>query len=538
MILMTYLVGVRNPSDWEASPLDVADLRAPMTDEFGVVNKSSGQAGDVVQAGNIHGDVIFNKNDREGLTVPRQLPPSILNFIGRKDDLAELDAALNNTEQKIPGAVVITAIAGMAGIGKTALAVQWAHLNRQNFPDGDLYVNMRGFDSNKPIGANDALEGFLLALGVLPRRIPVDVASRSSLFRSLLSERRMLVLLDNAVSAEQVRPLIPSAQECLVLVTSRNRLSGLVARDGARRVSLGLLSADDAITLLSRVVGEGRVEQELTAAREIAQLCAYLPLALRIAAVRVASSPDASLKELIRELQSERGRLDFLEADGDEGTAVRAVFSWSYHALGIETARMFRLLGLLTGTEIVVDEAAIVSNTPKASAKNILERLASVHLLERGLRGIYRFHDLLRVYAFERVEADETADSLDEVRRRLKSWDAFTEVRKTANSYRRMNEEWARAVTLRSAGDIAAENGWTDEAMACFKDSISIFTQIEDSRHLGFVHYSIGRLYQNNNLTDRAMLEYQKAIASFELIGDEVDKLLVVRAAESLPRDD
>jgi tetratricopeptide (TPR) repeat protein len=295
--------------------------------------------------------------------------------------------------------VVITAIAGTAGVGKTALAVQWARQVADRFPDGQLWVNLRGYDPDQPMTPGQALTLFLRALGVPGSQIPVEVDAQTGLYRSLLEGRRVLVVLDNANSPDQVRPLLPGAPGCLVLVTSRDDLPGLVARDGAGRVRLDLLSEDDAVALLHTLLG---VAADPTAVAELAALCARLPLALRIAAERINSS-SRPVGEAVAELATEP-RLDALAAGDDPHTAVRGVLSWSYQALPPAAASLFRRLGLVPGVDRDAYAAAALTNGALPDVRRLLGTLTSAHLVEEH-RGRYRMHDLLRAYANEHAEA-------------------------------------------------------------------------------------------------------------------------------------
>ncbi|MDQ3886766.1 MAG: NB-ARC domain-containing protein, partial [Actinomycetota bacterium] len=273
-------------------------------------------------------------------SVPRQLPVDVRHFTGRVAELAKLDILLAQDDTARPAAMVISAVAGTAGVGKTALVVHWAHRVRDCFPDGQLFMNLRGYGPDSPMTAERALEGFLRALNVPVEQIPAGLEARAALYRSLLDGRRVLIVLDNASSAEQVRPLLPGSPSCRVVITSRSRLSGLIARDGASRVTMDLLPPAEAIALLRDVIGDNRVAAESEAAAELAKRCAYLPLALRIAAERAVTHPHVPLTDLTDELAVEHDRLDLFAADEeeDEATALRAVFSWSYRALPAEAA--------------------------------------------------------------------------------------------------------------------------------------------------------------------------------------------------------
>ncbi len=357
--------------------------------------------------------------------VPAQLPANVDVFTGRSNELAELDRLLAVTSGTST-AVMIFVISGIAGVGKTALAVRWAHRVQDRFPDGQLYVNLRGYDPGPPVIPEQALDGFLRALDVSVEKMPHGVEEKAGLYRSLLDGRRVLVVLDNAITAEQVRPLLPGSAGCLVVVTSRNRLSGLSVRDGAHRVNLDSLRLAEAIMLLREIIGVTRLDAELDMAVELARQCTCLPLALRISAERTASHPYITLADLVSEFADEHDRLDALVADDDEVTAVRSVFFWSYRTLAPAVARMFRLLGLHAGPDISLPVAAALAGITPHQARQLLDVLTSVHLLEEAGRDRYRFHDLLRVYAAERAAAEETDHTRATAVQRMLAWYLYT----------------------------------------------------------------------------------------------------------------
>jgi tetratricopeptide (TPR) repeat protein/transcriptional regulator with XRE-family HTH domain len=348
--------------------------------------------------------------------VPRQLPAAVRNFAGRSAELAELNGLLGPA---VPGprTVVISSIAGTAGVGKTSLAVHWAHQAAHLFPDGQLYVNLRGFDpSGAPVTSAAAVRGFLDALGVLPGHLPAGLDAQASLYRSLLAGRRTLIVLDNARDAAQVRPLLPGAPGCVVLVTSRHQLTGLAAADGARLLTVDVLIQAEARELLASRLGRGRVAAEPAAVTELIELCARLPLALGIAAAR-AARPGLPLAALATELRDSRDRLDVLST-GDAATDVRTVFSWSCQQLGEPAALMFRLLGLHPGPDITAPAAASLAGVPLARARQALAELARAHLIAEHVPGRYAFHDLLRTYAAEQAachDSDATRDAIGRV---------------------------------------------------------------------------------------------------------------------------
>src|SRR5258707_15204083 len=281
--------------------------------------------------------------------VPAQLPPDVRGFTGRHDELDELDRLLIK-EGDQSTAVVISAVAGTAGVGKTALAVRWAHLVRDAFPDGQLYVDLRGYGPDRPIPAEKALARFLTNLGVAGSDIPLDVDDRAARYRTEINGRRMLVVLDNAASVEQIRPLLPGTPSCSVLVTSRDSLPGLVALHGGCRLDLDLLPLPDAVTLLHKLIGE-RVEAEPEAATTLATQCARLPLALRVAAELATTRPAAPLADLVRELADQAQRLQRPDAGGEPPAAIRVGFSWSYKPLPAAAARAFPLPGPRPGAD-------------------------------------------------------------------------------------------------------------------------------------------------------------------------------------------
>jgi tetratricopeptide (TPR) repeat protein len=340
-------------------------------------------------------------------TVPHQLPAGVRHFTGRVNELAALTGLLEQAGVETQPTVVISAIGGTAGVGKTALAVRWAHQVAARFPDGQLYVNLRGYDPDQPVAAADALAGFLRALGVAGQDIPAELDERAARYRSLLAGKRLLVVADNAGSEAQVRPLLPGDPGCVALVTSRDPLAGLVARDGARRVDLGLLPPGDATGLLRALIGR-RAAADTKSAAALADQCSRLPLALRVAAERAAAHPAHPLADLVGELADEQRRLDLLDAGGDPQTAVRAVFSWSYEHLGSGAGRLLRLLGLLRGRDVTIGAAASLAGCRQEQAGRFLNELTAAYLVAEEEPGRFTLHDLLRLYSAERADQEET----------------------------------------------------------------------------------------------------------------------------------
>ncbi|MFI7500448.1 tetratricopeptide repeat protein [Streptomyces sp. NPDC049687] len=337
--------------------------------------------------------------------VPTQLPMDAGGFTGREEELAQLEAMLATAAER-PAAVVVSAVSGTAGVGKTALAVHWAHRARPRFPDGQLYVNLRGYDPDQPVTAADALVRFLTALGVSGQDVPLELDDRAARYRSEAADRRMLIVLDNAATVEQVRPLLPGTGTCAVLVTSRDSLAGLVAREGAHRLDLDLLPAVAARTLLCRLIGP-RADADPDAVDALAAQCARLPLALRVAAELAAARPTTPLADLVVELADQQRRLDLLDADGDPRAAVAAVFSWSLRHLPPDAARTFRLLGLHPGTDLDAYAAAALSDSSPADTRRALDVLARAHLVQPVDAARYGMHDLLRAYAARLATAED-----------------------------------------------------------------------------------------------------------------------------------
>ncbi|MFI5936968.1 tetratricopeptide repeat protein [Actinoplanes sp. NPDC051494] len=338
---------------------------------------------------------------------PAQLPPDVRGFVDRTAELAALDEIFAGTGRE-PHALTIAAVSGTAGVGKTALTIRWANRVAGRFPDGQLYVDLRGYDPERPMSPETALSGFLHALGVAGGDIPLSTADRAAQFRTLVAGRRMLLLLDNASSAEQVRQLLPGVASVFVLVTSRDSLPGLVARHGATRIELELLDLPDSLALLRALVN-GRVDEDPAAAEALVTLCARLPLAVRIAAELVLAQPRKPLRDLVAELTGQGERLARLEAGQDSRTAVTAVFSWSYSRLPAPAALVFRGLGSHFGP--VVDErvAAALAGVDVPVAREALEVLARAHLVRPTEPGRYVMHDLLRAYSAGLTSQELTA---------------------------------------------------------------------------------------------------------------------------------
>ncbi|SEN74335.1 ATP-binding protein [Actinacidiphila rubida] len=340
--------------------------------------------------------------------VPQQLPPDLAAFRGREDVLKSVHAYTDQGAAN-GGHVVISAIGGMAGVGKTALAVHWAHRVADRFPHGQLYVNLRGFEHpGQPLDPGEALGGFLRALGVPSSDIPAGTDDRSALFRERTASSRLIVVLDNAQTAEQVRPLLPASKGCLTIVTSRNQLSGLAATEGASLVSLDVRTEAEALAALAARIGDERCGSEPESAADLVALCGYLPLAIAVVGVQLAAEARMPLRAAVRELRQAQPRLDAL-ASQDQRVDVRAVFSRSYRALTPGTARFFRHLALHPGPAVSAEAAASLADVGLPQARRHLRELTSASLLSRDAHGRYVLHDLVRAYGTELVgqEADD-----------------------------------------------------------------------------------------------------------------------------------
>jgi len=349
--------------------------------------------------------------------VPAQLPPVVAGFTGRATELSALDAALaasaslradHLAESRTPTTVLITAIGGTPGVGKTALAVWWAQRVKDRFPDGQLFLNLRGFGpTGQPMPPSEAVRACLDALGVRPEAIPATLDAQVGRYRSLMAERRMLVVLDNAATAEQVRPLLPGTSSCVVVVTSRATLTGLVATEGARPITLDVFSPAESRELLGRRLGQARVDAEPDSVDEIVSRCARLPLALAVVAAQTALQSGFSLATVAQALRQAGPDLAPF-ADADPATDIRVVFSWSYRVLGPVAARLFRLSALHPGAELTEPGLASLAGVPPDEVLPPLAELVRAHLLTERQPGRYTCHDLLRAYATELVRVHET----------------------------------------------------------------------------------------------------------------------------------
>ncbi|WP_055558634.1 AfsR/SARP family transcriptional regulator [Streptomyces luridiscabiei] len=359
---------------------------------------------------------------------PRQLPHAIRDFTGRTDHLAALDALLPPGREELGSgqAVVISALDGSGGVGKTTLAMHWAHRVQHRFPDGTLHTDLRGYGPGRPATPAEVLDDFLVALGVPPTAVPAGTGARSGLYRTMAAGRRILIVLDNANSAEQVRALLPGTPGCMVLVTSRDSLSGLVVTEAAHRLTLDVLSNSEATALVAGIIGPHRAATESAAVDDLVGLCARLPLALRIAAGHAAAHPNTTVADIVAELTEEDSALDALSRNQDPRAAVRTVFAWSYDQLSPPQAHLFRHLGLHPGPAFSTAAAAALAHLSPREARTLLGALADAHLIEPVAHDRYRFHDLLRAYAAELTHHSDTEQDHQRAREAVLTWYTHT----------------------------------------------------------------------------------------------------------------
>jgi DNA-binding SARP family transcriptional activator len=507
--------------------------------------------------------------------LPAQVPPDIAGFAGRTPELRHLYAMVPTTPElsplsaEAPASPAVAVITGTAGVGKTALAIRFARQSAGHFPDGQLYVNLRGFDqSGNPANAGTVLRGFFEALSVPSHQVPPDVEGKTALFRSLLNGKRMLLLLDNARSTEQVRPLLPGSPGCIVVITSRSQLTGLVAAEGARLLQLDVLSGTEARELLAGRLGEERVAAEPAAAGELILRSSALPLALSVTCARAATRPGLALADLASELRDARSRLDVLQTD-DVTTDLRAVFSWSYNRLSDSAKRMFRLLSVHPSPDVSAPAAASLAGIPLWEARATLAELTSASLLTEESSGRFTCHDLLRAYAAERAAAsDDSQVGGDRDKARLRLIDHYA---RTAYSgalrlfpgicqtdlppevpgvvpldFGTYDEAltWFTAEhhALHTVITLAAEQRYDDycwklawhwslhlkrktllhEAIVVLRTGLTAAKRLGDPESLGRVHYELGHAYARLGKATEANQHLARALEMYMKLGDRI----------------
>ncbi|GAA3585331.1 BTAD domain-containing putative transcriptional regulator [Nonomuraea rosea] len=514
-------------------------------------------------------------------TVPAQLPADIPHFIGRADEQAELDALLKERASK--NLLTIALITGVGGVGKSSLAVRWGHSVAHLFPDGQLFVDLRGYDLNaEPLNAGVVMDRFLRALGVGGDRIAHELDERAAQFRTTIAKRQLLIVLDNARVIEQVRPLLPGSGNCCVIVTSRDPLGDLTAREGATMVHLDVLSATDSAALLAGVADPAVMDEDPGATARLGRLCDGLPLALRIVGARLTARSYWTPARLVKRLADERRRLDELSYGQ---LTVRATFALSYRDLSPEAARMFRRLGLLEVPDFAPWVGAALLDIDDIEGENLIEQLVDAQLLEAVGRDCadqvrYRFHDLVRLYAKERALAEESEqERMEAVSRALAGWlslteeahrreygGAFTQMHGAVTRWRPQDvdlllerplhwldsERGALICAVSQASDLGLTQHCWDlavtattlfESRSYFDDwrttheiALAAARAAGDVRGEGAVLCSLGSMHLFQQSPDRAGERLCAALELFEGIGERFGRALVLRSLSLLDR--
>ena len=469
------------------------------------------------------------KRDR---VVPAQLPADIGDFVGRAQAVVLVEALLR-TAQGVP----VVTLAGPPGVGKTALAVHAAHKMRSSFPDGQLYVNLRGYARAAPLTAMDVLPRFLRALGVPPESVPLDQDEQEAMFRSRMTDQQVLLLLDNAANAEQIRPLLPGSPGCAVLVTSRDTLRGLAVSHAASNVRLDVLDDEEAKALLAGMLGEDVVREQSAAADQLTALCAHLPLALRIAAANLLSRPEVTIDSYVEELRA-GNRLAALTVEGDERAAVHAAFDLSYAALKPELAQLFRLLSITPGTDITADVAAALGGLTTQDARRRLDRLATANLVDNHAPGRYQFHDLLRDYAAERLAFEDDPAESRQAFRRLLDW----AIRSVDNATDALKNTLMRLPRKATSSDVTPQTfvapddalAWLDTERATLVALVVHATDGEPSADCWQLADALRRYFYVQGLPVEWLATGKAGLAVAQRIGDEVGEVAMLSSLGTL----
>lgn len=455
--------------------------------------------------------------------VPAQLPADTTQFTGREAELSALDAVSAEGGAENGTAPAIAVVSGPAGVGKTALALRWAHLSRHRFQHGQLYANLRGYDPDQPVPAEEVLARFLRALGVAEQEIPPSLDDRTARFRTAIADRRILVVLDNAADVEHVRPLLPGSPTCAVVVTSRDRLSGLVAAHGGRRVEVAPLPQDESVELVRRLSG-ARVENEPAATTALVQHCGRLPLALRVAAELVDASPGSSVALLVDELGDQQRRLDLLDAGGDPRAGVTAVFSWSLRHLPAEVVRVFRVLGLHPGQDFDVHAIAALAGCDVRRAAHAAERLERAHLLQGVGSGRYAMHDLLRSYAGVLARDEDTAVDRAAAIDRLLGFYAATATEAVMLMYpaehRHRRSVEAESVSMPELADAHEAHAWLDDERANLMATAAYAVEHDRPGHCVVLSINLFRYLDSYGHLIDALALHERAERAAEPAGD------------------
>jgi DNA-binding SARP family transcriptional activator len=470
---------------------------------------------------------------RPAPVVPRQLPPPVSGFTAREHELADLDRLLDSAGPGRPAART-QVLSGMPGVGKTALAIYWAHRVAHRFPDGQLHVDLRGYDPDgQALTAEDVLRGLLEALGVESRRVPAGPAAQVGLYRSLLAERRVLIVLDNARGAEQVRPLLPGSSGCVTLVISRIQLTGLVASEAACLLTLDALTEGEACALLAGRLGEQRIAAEQQAAREIAAACGGLPLALAVVAAHAAAWPRLPLAALAAELRDAQGVLGSSPA-ADAATDVRAVFSSSYRHLSSGAATVFRLLGLHPGPDVSVMAAASLAALPPDEVRPLLAELTRASLLTRQKAGRYACHELLRAYA-----ADLAGRHDDQTARRAAVRRVLDHYLRTAYAADQMLDPYRDALPLPPADDgVTVDDvsdqyralGWLQTERPVLGAAVHLAAQAGFDEHAWKLAWTMARFFERQAQWHQWSVTHAVALDAAVRLGDPVGQAHIHRS--------